>query len=278
MDRIIEYDIKESDSNIKIYTFLKYRNGYSTHLIRMLKFRDNGILLNGAPAKTIDLVNTGDKLVVSIPGEESDIEPVDIPLDIVYEDDDILIINKPPTLAMHPTHNHQGDTLANGVVFHLLKEGKSTSYKAVGRLDKGTSGLVVLALNLLAACKLSGKTEKEYEAVVKGQPAQQGTVSTPIYRPNPMKTLRACSDELGVEKAVTHWKVVERYDNSAKIALKLETGRTHQIRVHMASIGHPLAGDSFYGDFKPEIGHQMLTCKKCSFIHPVTGEKMHFEI
>ena len=276
MARVISYIIDESFDGLKIGVLLKFRKGYSTSLIRSIKTIKNGIMLDNQPVRTIDVVHTGNILTVTLPEETSEIEPMECELDIVYEDDDILVINKSPFMAMHPTHNHQGDTLANGVVAHLKNEGKSTVFRAVGRLDKGTSGLVVCALNPLAACKLSGKVEKEYYAVVKGNMEVQGTVDTPVYRPDPMKTLRACSRELGTENAVTHWTLVKQYENKALIRLKLETGRTHQIRVHMASIGHPLAGDTYYGDFEPRHGHQLLHCGKCSLIHPVTDEKMEF--
>ena len=277
MPRIINYQIGSDETGLKIYTFLKFRKGYSTSLIRTLKTVESGILLNGKFAKTIEVLNEGDTLCVTIPDETTEIEPIECELDILYEDEDVLVINKSPFLAMHPTHNHQGDTLANGVVAHLIKECKSPAFHAVGRLDKGTSGLVVCALNPLSACKLSGKIQKEYYAIVKGYLEEMGTVDIPIYRPDPMKTLRACSYEKGVEPAVTHWTVLERYEGKTLIKLNLETGRTHQIRVHMASIGHPLAGDSYYGDFEPEHGHQLLHCGKCSFIHPVTEKSMEFK-
>lgn len=276
MARVITYNIDESYDGMKIYNFLKFRKGFSTSLIRSIKNTENGIKLNNQPARSIDIVRAGDILVISFSEEKTDIEPIECELNIIYEDEDVLVINKPPFLAMHPTHNHQGDTLANGVVAHLINEGKEPVFMAVGRLDKGTSGLVVCALNSLAACKLSGKVKKEYYAIVKGNPADTGTVDIPIYRPDPMKTLRACSYEKGIEPAVTHWTVLKRTENKSLIKLNLETGRTHQIRVHMSSIGHPLAGDSYYGNFEVEHGHQLLHCGKCSFIHPVTDEEMTF--
>ena len=147
----------------------------------------------------------------------------------------------------------------------------------MGRLDKGTSGIVICALNPLSACKLAGKIQKEYCALVKGNLSGKGTVDVPIYRPDPMKTLRACSYELGVETAITNWKVEKRFENATLLSLRLETGRTHQIRVHMAYGGNALAGDTMYGNFMPEIGHQLLHCRKCSFTHPVTGEDFCLE-
>ncbi|MBR6361520.1 MAG: RluA family pseudouridine synthase [Clostridia bacterium] len=276
MPRIIDFEITDEYENIKIFTYLKYKKGFSTKLIRTLKNTGNGILLNGKFARTVDLLKAGDRLTVTIPDDESAPEPAESEIDIIYEDDDVLVVNKSPYMAMHPTHNHQGDTLANAVASHLAKEGKSCAFRAVGRLDKGTSGLVVCALNPLAASKLNGRIKKEYTAVVKGVPGNSGTVDVPIYRPDPMKTLRACSYEKGVESAVTHWELIEAREDRALIRLNLETGRTHQIRVHMAHVGHPLAGDSYYGDFLPEYGHQLLHCGKIEFTHPVTGEDTGF--
>ena len=212
-----------------------------------------------------------------IPDDEILPEALEAELDIIYEDDDILVVNKSPFMAMHPTHNHQGDTLANAVSAYLSKKGKSAAFRSVGRLDKGTSGVVVCALNPLAASKLAGGVKKEYYALVKGNLSGEGRVDVPIYRPDPMKTLRACSYELGVEPALTNWRAEREFDNATLLSLRLETGRTHQIRVHMAFCGNPLAGDSMYGDFMPEIGHQLLHCRNCTLVHPVTGKTMKFE-
>ena len=274
--RIIDYIVPPEHDGLKIFTFLKYKNGYSTKLIRTIKTDETGILLNGKPARTIDLVHAGDRLTVRVPSGANEIAPVEGKLDIIYEDEDILVINKSPFTAMHPTHNHQGDTLANNVAFYLQSKGKPVTFSAVGRLDKGTSGIVICALNMLSACKLPGKVKKEYTAIVKGTLTGSGTIDVPIYRPDPMKTLRACSPELGTESAVTHWTAVENYADSTLVRLTLETGRTHQIRVHMAYSGHPLAGDGYYGDFRTEFGHQLLHCGSAEIVHPVTGEKMRF--
>ncbi len=277
MKRIINYEIGQEYDSLKIFTYLKYKEGFSTKLIRTLKNTENGIILNGSPARTVDLIKPGDVLTVSVPEDGIAPEPVKSELEIIYEDEDILIVNKSPYTAMHPTHNHQGDTLANAVAAHLRDSGKSGVFRAVGRLDKGTSGIVVCALNSLAAAKLNGKVKKIYFALVKGDPGEKGTVDVPIYRPDPMKTLRACSYELGKESAVTHWEKIKDGSGCSLIKLELETGRTHQIRVHMAYIGHPLAGDSYYGDFRPEYGHQLLHCGEARLIHPVSDEKMIFK-
>ena len=277
MPRKIDYTVTSEYDGRKVIHFLRGYCGVSSRLLRSIKFTDDGMKLNGVKTRTIDRLKEGDIVSITLPEDESAPEPLAAEIDIIYEDDDILVINKSPFMAMHPTHNHQGDTLANAVSAYLTQKGNTASFRAVGRLDKGTSGVVVCALNPFAAGKLSGGIKKEYSALVMGNLPETGTVDVPIYRPDPMKTLRACSYEIGVEPAVTHWQSEKRFDGATLINLKLETGRTHQIRVHMSFIGHPLAGDTMYGDFLPEIGHQLLHCRKCRFVHPVTDEEMSFE-
>ncbi len=274
MPRNIDYTVTAEYDGRKVIHFLRGYCGFSSRLMRKVKY---ALMLNGETTRTIDRIKCGDIISVSIPDDDALPEVTEAEIDIVYEDEDILVINKSPFMAMHPTHNHQGDTLANAVTAYLTKKGKSVAFRAVGRLDKGTSGLVVCAINPLSACKLSGKIEKEYAALVKGELTGEGRIDVPIYRPDPMKTLRACSYEIGVEEAKTNWYAEKIFNGATLLRLKLETGRTHQIRVHMAFTGHPLAGDTMYGDFMPEIGHQLLHCRRCFFEHPVTGEKMKFE-
>lgn len=274
MPRNIDYTVPAEYEGRKVVHFLRGYCGYSARLMRKVKF---ALKLNGVQSRTIDRLKCGDILSVEIPDDDVLPEALNAEIDIIYEDDDILVINKSPFMAMHPTHNHQGDTLANAVAAHLSKKGKNAAFRAVGRLDKGTSGIVVCALNPLSACKLAGNIQKEYYALVKGDLRGEGRVDVPIYRPDPMKTLRACSYELGVEPAVTNWRAEKCFDGATLLSLRLETGRTHQIRVHMAYGGNVLAGDTMYGNFMSEIGHQLLHCRKSRFEHPVTGEKMEFE-
>ncbi len=274
MPRSIDYTVPSGYEGRKVDHFLREYCGFSYRLMRKVKY---ALKLNGEITRTIDRVKSGDVVSVCIPDDDVIPEITETEIDIIYEDDDILVINKSPFMAMHPTHNHQGDTLANAVTAYLMKKGRSVAFRAIGRLDKGTSGLVVCAINPLSACKLSGKIEKEYAALIKGELKGEGRIDVPIYRPDPMKTLRACSYELGTEEAATNWYAEKTFNGATLLRLKLETGRTHQIRVHMAFTGHPLAGDSMYGDFMPEIGHQLLHCRRCFFEHPVTDKKMAFE-
>lgn len=275
MTRRLQYTIPHEYSSRRVLDFLKHL-GFSHRLITKLKQTPDGILLNGEHIRTIDPMSEGDILVINLPTDkkESISIPVEMPLDIIYEDDDILVLNKPAMLAVHESHNHLGDTLSNAVAFHLKKEGKPSVFRAVGRLDKGTSGLMVCALNRYAASRLSGKIKKQYLAIATGIYEGEGTIDAPIYRPDPILTVRTV-DERG-EKAVTHWKALKNDGKNTLLRVKLETGRTHQIRVHFASLGTPLVGDTMYGTPDERICHQALHCCECRFMHPVKNEEMHF--
>lgn len=263
----------------RLLSFLRGSAKISSRLAVSLKRVENGLMINGAHARTIDPVRVGDTVTLNIPDDGETVEPLEFPLDIVYEDDSLLVVNKPAGLAMHPTHNHQGDTLANAAAAYLAGKGRSLSLRAVGRLDKGTSGLVVCALNRFAAASLTGKISKEYTAVVEGIYEGSGTIDKPIYRPDPMKTMRACGECEGAQRAVTHWEALETRGGMTLMRIRLETGRTHQIRVHFASLGTPLAGDDMYGasGVNP-LSRHLLHCGSISFPHPVTGEQMNFTV
>ena len=273
--RQIEFTVTESFDGKKVYNFLRGYVKISTRLMRTLKRIPDGIMLGDKQGRTIDIIHTGDKITLNIPDDETAPIPIDYPLDIVYEDDDVILINKPPTLAMHESHNHQGDTLANAVAGYLLKKGRSATFRAVGRLDKGTSGLVICALNAHSAARLAGRFDKEYLAIVRGKYEEFGTIDKPIYRPDPIKTYRTV-DERG-DRAVTHYEPVECGKNYTLLRINLETGRTHQIRVHFASMGTPLYGDTMYGEVDDRLSHQALHCGKVSFVHPITGEEITCE-
>lgn len=275
MTRRLQYTIPHEYSSRRVLDFLKHL-GFSHRLITKLKQTPDGILLNGEHIRTIDPMSEGDVLEINLPTDkkESISIPVEMPLDIIYEDDDILVLNKPAMLAVHESHNHLGDTLSNAVAFHLKKEGKPSVFRAVGRLDKGTSGLMVCALNRYAASRLSGKIKKQYLAIATGIYEGEGTIDAPIYRPDPILTVRTV-DERG-EKAITHWKALKNDGKNTLLRVRLETGRTHQIRVHFASLGTPLVGDTMYGTPDERICHQALHCCECRFIHPVRNEEMHF--
>jgi len=279
LTRELTYCIPPEYDGKKVIQYLRGAAEFSTRLIVLLKNTPGGMLCNGAPIRTIDRLHAGDTLQISIPARGGTPQPIAYDLDILFEDSDLLILNKPPTLAMHPTHNHQGDTLANAVAAYYAQKGMAMTFRAVGRLDKGTSGVVVCALNAYAAARLSGKTQKSYLAIAGGEFCGGGAIGKRIYRPDPMKTLRACAEEgedIG-ESALTHWEALQSLPEGTLLRVRPQTGRTHQIRVHFASLGAPLLGDDMYGGIHPEIGHPLLHCESCRFVHPVTGEALCIE-
>ncbi len=273
--RTLEYIIPAEFDGKTVENFLRGHIKMSLALFRSQKRVPDGITLNGVHTRSIDSIHTGDVLKVNIPDDERVSLPSDYPLEIIYEDEDILIINKPAELPMHESHNHQGDTLANAVAGYLTKKGKPAVFRAVGRLDKGTSGAVLCALNTFAASKLSGKIEKEYLAVPTGKYTESGTINKPIYRPDPIKTYRTADDR--GDRAVTHYSPLEHGEHYSLLLIKLETGRTHQIRVHFAYLGTPLYGDTMYGTTDKDISRQALHCRSLTFFHPVKNERMTFE-
>lgn len=273
--RKIEAVIPKEYEGQKLYNFIKGKMKMSSKLIRTLKTYDDGLLINGVHTRTIDPVHEGDRLTVNIREDERMSIPSDLMPEVVYEDEDMLIVNKPAMLPIHESHNHQGDTLANCVAGYLSKKGLCCSFRAVGRLDKGTSGLVVCALNRHSASKLQGNINKEYLAIAKGVYEGSGTIDKPIYRPDPMKTYRTV-DERG-DYAVTHWEALGNDKELTLLKIHLETGRTHQIRVHFSSLGTPLLGDTMYGQPDERICHQALHCAKLSLFHPISGKEISCE-
>ena len=244
---------------------------------------ENCVLRNGKPAKKNDKLNIGDAVEVTIPEvKETEIVPTDIPLDIVYEDEDVLVINKPKGRVVHPAAGHQDDTLVNGLLFSKAGELSGINGELrpgiVHRIDKDTSGLLAVAKNDLAHTVLDSQLKdhsmaRTYDCVVCGNLKEDsGTVDAPIGR-HPSDRKKMCVTPRNSKEAVTHWEVVKRYRGYTHIRCKLETGRTHQIRVHMAHIGHPILGDTVYGHKKPELGQdsQCLHAGALCFTHPRTG-------
>ncbi len=238
---------------------------------------------NEKPAKKNDKLNEGDRIFFTVPEpKEVNIAPREIPLEIVYEDEDVLVINKPKGLVVHPAAGHQEDTLVNGLLF--AKAGELSGINGelrpgiVHRIDKDTSGLLAVAKNDLAHTVLASQLKdhsmaRTYEAIVCGNLKEDaGTVDAPIGR-HPTDRKRMCVTARNSKNAVTHWEVIARYRGYTHIRCQLETERTHQIRVHMAHIGHPILGDTVYGHKKPELGQdsQCLHAGTLCFAHPRDG-------
>lgn len=274
MARRLEFQIDERYESRKIREYLKNEAKVSHRMLCILKRTPNGITVNGVHARTVDLLHAGDTLVLTLPKDEAagTPTPTDIPIEILYIDDDLIVVNKQAGLAMHETHNHQGDALSNALAYYLAQRGESAVFRAVGRLDKGTSGIVVCARNKYCAARLSGQIQKTYFAVAGGVFTGGGTIDAPIFRPDPNKTLRAVGE--GGERAVTHWEAMRTDGKCTLLRIQLETGRTHQIRVHFAHLGAPLVGDGMYGSTDLRLSHQALHCGECRFTHPVTGKAL----
>ena len=277
--RRIDFTIEENYDGKKVLEFLKKQAKVSARLIPKLKHDEDGIMLNGVHARTVDLMKKGDILSITLPVDKEEqtnaVEPLPYPLKVFYEDEDLLIVDKPAGLPLHPSHNHQGDTLANAVAYHLQQQGKSSVFRSIGRLDRGTSGIVICGLNRFVTGVLNGKIYKEYMAVCEGIYEGEGTIDRPIYRPDPIKTYRTVDDR--GEFAITNWKALSHHDNKTLLRIHLLTGRTHQIRVHFSSLGTPLVGDTMYGTPREDISRQALHCCYCKFIHPVTKEMIEIE-
>ena len=248
------------------------------------KLLDQGqVLRNGKPGKKNDRLTPGDRIDYEIPDAKPvDITPTQMALDIVYEDEDLLVINKPKGLVVHPAAGHQDDTLVNGLLYALGDDLSGINGELrpgiVHRIDKDTSGLLAVAKNDYAHTMLASQLKdhsmaRTYEAIVCGSFREDsGTVDAPIGR-HPTDRKKMCVTERNSKHAVTHWEVVARYRGYTHIHCKLETGRTHQIRVHMASIGHPILGDMVYGHKKSELGQssQCLHAGALCFRHPRDG-------
>ena len=244
---------------------------------------EGAVTRNGKNAKKNDKLNLGDEIEVTIPEpKEVDIVAKEMPLDIVYQDEDVLVINKPKGLVVHPAAGHQDDTLVNGLLFAMGDDLSGINGELrpgiVHRIDKDTSGLLAVAKNDLAHTMLASQLKdhsmyRMYDAIVCGTFREDsGTVDAPIGR-HPSDRKKMCVTARNSKEAVTHWEVVKRYRGYTHIRCKLETGRTHQIRVHMAHIGHPLLGDVVYGHKKPELGQdsQCLHAGALCFAHPRDG-------
>lgn len=250
---------------------------------------DGCVTMAGVPLRKNYKCTAGDCFVLRLPAlEETPLVAQNIPLDVVYEDEDLIVVNKPRGLVVHPAPGHPDGTLVNALLWHcgdsLSGIGGEKRPGIVHRIDKDTSGLLIAAKNDFAHQRLSAQLadrslSREYEAVARGSFREDsGTVSHPIGR-HPTDRKRMAVTEKNSRPAVTHWQVLARYQGYCRICCRLETGRTHQIRVHMASIGHPLLGDYTYGAPSPDKGlaGQCLHARRLKFIHPRSGEHIQLQ-
>lgn len=271
--QLLHIEVTEEEASLKVGDVIRRRWPVSRGFLQTVK-RQQQIWRNGQPAFLTERVEAGDRLTLGIPASFPDhLPPEPMPLSIVYEDDWLMVVDKPPGVVVHPTKGHPSGTLANAIVHHWLSRGEKPGFHLVQRLDRDTSGLLIVAKNAFSHQQLAkqmetGRLEKEYMAVVEGELEQpQGVIEAPIWREpgNPRRLV----DGRGKE-AKTAYHVVERLPGATLIRLQLLTGRTHQIRVHLAHIGHPIFGDALYGGSTDRIGRQALHASRLSFDHPAT--------
>ena len=278
MKRIFTYKITEEDAGKTVGTFL-LEHEYTPTCIKFLKKAENLITVNGKWEFVNKELQENDILeTVFLDDENSEnIPSVEMPLDIVYEDEDVLVLNKPPKLPIHPTKGYEYHSLANGVVHYYEKQGIPFVFRSINRIDKDTTGLVIVAKNMLSGSILgeamrNREIRRTYLAVTEGELPERGTIDLPIGR-REGSAVERCIDENGA-KAVTHYERLHYANGHSLAQIRLETGRTHQIRVHMSHIGHPLLGDEVYGHKEKhfDLQGQTLHAKILGFRHPATGE------
>lgn len=310
MARILRWTAAESDAGKKLEDFLR-EHGCSHHVLTHLKRTERGICLNGEWAYATQRIKEGDLTEITIDEEESSehIVPSPLPLHIVYEDEDLMVVDKPSNMPIHPSINNYENTLANAVMYYFSQQNIPFVYRCINRLDRDTSGLLIIAKHMMSGAILSQMSadrqiHREYLTIVEGILPESGTIDAPIARIEDSVLMRCVDFERG-ERAVTHFQrlscfapvpprntsekqsiltagtaPVSDQNTTRKLSLalvKLETGRTHQIRVHMKYIGHPMIGDFlYYPDSQHLIGRQALHSHKLTFVHPITKKELSF--
>ena len=279
MNRIISYDLNEKE-NKTIIALLKEK-GYSLPILQKLKENPSDVVLDGEPGYLNRNIKDRINLTVTVREcEKSEYIPSNIPLDILFEDEDIVVINKSSDMPIHPSINHRDNTLANALTNYYAGESSSFIFRCLNRLDKNTTGITIVAKNPLSAAILSRQMKEKsihriYYAVVKGEINSSGVIDAPISRVSDSIILRAVNYEHG-QTAITEYEPLKIRNGNTLIKCTLKTGRTHQIRVHMAYINHPLIGDYLYGNSNTSSvnGRQLLHAGEITFTHPITGKEM----
>ena len=280
----INYEITDKEATLKLRDYLKMDLKLSTRFMRSAA-SSGRILINGKIVTLAYILKKGDKLELQLDKEESqNVEPQKMDLDILFEDEDIVIVNKPIGMVVHPTKSYQLDTLSNGLLYHFKENGEQCIVRLVSRLDMNTSGLVIVAKNQYSHMALARDLheltsyEKSYIAVIHGHLKEEmGTIDLPILRAEE-DSIKRIVDERG-QRSVTHFNVLENFEIAQLVKLTLETGRTHQIRVHLSHLGNPIFGDTLYGITGDEsyIERQALHAYRLVFPHPRTGKIIEIE-
>lgn len=282
MNRNIDYIIDEDSADLRVEQFLR-RKRYSGQNLSEIKRMPKSILVNGVHYYMRQELSTGDHLQVRICETQNSekIPPTKLPLDIIYEDEDLLVLNKPAGMPIHPSLNNYTNSIANALAYYFQSQGKPFIFRCCNRLDRDTSGLTIVSKHLVSGSILSDMTKyrevhREYLAIARGSVTpSEGTIQAPLGRKEGTIIERTVDWEHG-EDAVTHYKVVKEANGHSLVSLRLETGRTHQIRIHMKYLGYPLIGDYLYNPDMEYMTRQALHSHHMEFTHPITGEHMSF--
>lgn len=280
MERILTYQIPDNFIGHKISEFL-HSKGYSNQNLTVLKRMRESVLIQGRWVHLNERLQRGDELTIHIRETEvsGKIPPVELPFPVVYEDEDLVVVNKPANMPIHPSMKNYENTLGNAAAYYYAKQGKPFVYRCINRLDRDTTGLTVIAKHpvscgILYAAMEKREIKREYYAIVKGEDIpDQGVVELPLGR-KPDSAIERMVDYENGDPAVTNYRVLARGGGLAYLSLKLQTGRTHQIRVHMKAIGHPLIGDFLYQPEDTTMDRQALHAGSLEFTHPITGVEM----
>ena len=282
MNRNIDYIIDEDSAGLRVEQFLR-RKRYSGQNLSEIKRMPKSILVNGVHYYMRQVLSTGDHLQVRICETQNSekIPPTKLPLDIIYEDEDLLVLNKPAGMPIHPSLNNYTNSIANALAYYFQSQGKPFIFRCCNRLDRDTSGLTIVSKHLVSGSILSDMTKyrevhREYLAIARGSVTpSEGTIQAPLGRKEGTIIERTVDWEHG-EDAVTHYKLVKEANGHSLVSLRLETGRTHQIRIHMKYLGYPLIGDYLYNPDMEYMTRQALHSHHMEFTHPITGEHMSF--
>ena len=282
MNRNIDYIIDEDSAGLRVEQFLR-RKRYSGQNLSEIKRMPKSILVNGVHYYMRQELSKGDHLQVRICETKNSekIPPTNLPLDIIYEDEDLLVLNKPAGMPIHPSLNNYTNSIANALAYYFQSQGKPFIFRCCNRLDRDTSGLTIVSKHLVSGSILSDMTKyrevhREYLAIARGSVTpSEGTIQAPLGRKDGTIIERTVDWEHG-EDAVTHYKVVKEANGHSLVSLRLETGRTHQIRIHMKYLGYPLIGDYLYNPDMEYMTRQALHSHHMEFTHPITGEHMSF--
>ena len=270
---MMKFTVPDETEQITVKQFLRKNCEMSARTLAKLKRCENGIMLGEKQMRSIDLLHGGDVLQINLPGDNVHIEPSETAVPVAYEDSSVIIFDKPPGMTVHPVHEYRDNTLANAAAYHMRKMGESYSFRPVSRLDKDTSGLVLCAKNRYAAAFLPSHNQKKYKALCHGRLEGSAVIDKPLR----IKEGHTIQREIGEDgqRAVTHYRVLKNYgEEYSLLELWLETGRTHQIRAHLAGIGHPLAGDDMYGGSREKFPRQCLHSCAVTFTHPETAKEI----